>query len=582
MSYFDDASLVMIPSGYKDQKVYSVKPLDGSGDLTFSRASSATRVASNGLIEKVRTNIALYSEQFDNAAWTKLQATVTANATTSPIGTTTADRIVPSAVLAFHNVTNSPLLSDGVLYSLSVYAKADGYNFVAVGNGFGTRQAAFNLSTGVVSSVTSNTTASIVSVGSGWYRCSISFVTTGSSNQLQITVDNGTETQFVGDGTSGIFLWGAQTETGDIATDYIATTTAAVSVGPVSGLPRLDYLNSSCPRLLLEPQRSNLALYSEQFDNASWLKYQATASANVAAAPDGTTSADLLLDTAFNDAHAFYRSVSGSAGTYTWSVFAKAQNNNFLIISAFTGAHNRTWFNLSNGTVGTNTSGNTAKIENYGNGWYRVSVSREYVSGPLIYEVSTSKTNGVSAYLGNGSDGIYLWGAQMEAGAYATSYIPTLGTSVTRVADEASKTGISSLIGQTEGTLFVEMNNVNELDIPEITLDDNTNNNRIVLTRDAVNGFWAIFTASAGLGASTIGTTAGNSGKFALAYSSAGYVLYRNGVQIVTRTAALPVSLSAVRLNGRATSDFFGNKNVSQAILFPTRLSNSDLAALTA
>ena len=91
MSFYSDASLVMIPSGYKTSKVYCAKPTDGTGDLAFTRSNdTATRVGPDGLIEKVRTNVALYSEQFDNAVYTKSQASVTANATTAPNGTTTA------------------------------------------------------------------------------------------------------------------------------------------------------------------------------------------------------------------------------------------------------------------------------------------------------------------------------------------------------------------------------------------------------------------------------------------------------------------------------------------------------------
>jgi hypothetical protein len=177
-----------------------------------------------------------------------------------------------------------------------------------------------------------------------------------------------------------------------------------------------------------------------------------------------------------------------------------------------------------------------------------------------------------------------IWGAQIEGSnsAYATSYIPTLGTSVTRVADAASKTGISSLIGQTEGTLFVDLTEVNNLDFPEITIDNNNNTDRIVLTRSSV-GNWGIFVASSAASAYTVySTTSSTSGKFALAYSSAGYTLYRNGVQIVTGTYNLPTALSAVRLNGRSSSDFYATKKVGQLVIFKTRLSNSDLAALTA
>ena len=117
MSYFDDASLVMIPSGYKDQKVYSVKPLDGSGDLTFSRASSATRVASNGLIEKVRTNIILQSQDFTTTWSTNASPTITANTTVAPDGTTTADTI--AATGSGSGVFQLPTVANGVEYSFS-------------------------------------------------------------------------------------------------------------------------------------------------------------------------------------------------------------------------------------------------------------------------------------------------------------------------------------------------------------------------------------------------------------------------------------------------------------------------------
>ena len=119
MSYFDDASLVMIPSGYKTSKVYSVKPTDGSGDLTFSRSNdTATRVNSAGLIEKVRTNLVLQSQAFNTTAnWsTNASPTVTANTTVALDGTTTADTI--AATGSFSGVYQSfGSVSNGVEYS---------------------------------------------------------------------------------------------------------------------------------------------------------------------------------------------------------------------------------------------------------------------------------------------------------------------------------------------------------------------------------------------------------------------------------------------------------------------------------
>jgi len=121
MSYFDDASLVMIPSGTKTSKVYSVKPIDGTGDLTFTRSNdTASRVNSAGLIEKVRTNLLPYSEQIDNAVWNKVSTTVTANAVISPDGTQDAETMTVS--ISDSRVEQTLSLGAGT-YTFSVYVK---------------------------------------------------------------------------------------------------------------------------------------------------------------------------------------------------------------------------------------------------------------------------------------------------------------------------------------------------------------------------------------------------------------------------------------------------------------------------
>jgi hypothetical protein len=320
--------------------------------------------------------------------------------------------------------------------------------------------------------------------------------------------------------------------------------------------------------------------FSEQFNNAGWTKTTASIVANAAVSPDGYTNADTLVPDSGSNGKVT-QTFSYTAGTsYTISIFAKKESS-FNLIDLTVEGNASVSFDLDTNTFSTLallnswTLGGTS-YDDYGNGWKRVKVT--YVAGStgsFITRLPQVRDTG------DGTSGVLFWGAQLEAGAYATSYIPTLGSSVTRLSDVASKTGISSLIGQTQGTLFVDLSEIKDLDFPEITLDDNTNDNRLVLTRSAVNGFWGIFAASAGVGGSSYGTTAGNSGKFALAYSSAGYVLFRNGVQVATRTAALPVSLSAIRLNGRSTSDFFGAKKVAQVAIYTTRLLNDELATLT-
>jgi hypothetical protein len=384
--YYAQASLVMVPSLYKTSIVYSERPLSTDGELTFTRASSATRVAANGYIEKVRTNLALYSEQFDNAYWTKSQATITANATTAPDGTLTAEKFIEGSGSVAPECARTPIATSNSIFTLSVFAKASERNFLIINNndGTGSFRVWFNLTTGVIGTTDAGVTAFIENVGNGWFRCGVARQITAfasATSAFQIGSADGVDT-YTGDGTSGIFFWGAQMELSDIATDYIPTTTTAVSVGPVANLPRLNYpINSDgsvgCPSLLLEPQRTNSLLYSENFDNAYFTKGNSSISANVAISPSGYQDADKLVPDTSNSNHSVYRSGQPIAGGI-YSVFAKADGYDWIALSSHPTASpsvRSAFFNVSNGTIGTTAAGINAKIEDYGNGWYRCSIS---------------------------------------------------------------------------------------------------------------------------------------------------------------------------------------------------------------
>jgi hypothetical protein len=549
----------MIPSGYKNQKVYSVKPTDGTGDLTFSRASGATRVQSDGLIEKVRENLILQSQDF-TTSWSAASATVTANTTANPLnGAINADTITLTGATT-QKFVNQAFVFSGT-YTTSVYLKAGTHQFVQLMLGTDpTPFANFDLVNGTASATGS--TATIVAAGGGWYRCSMSFTSVLGTTVFITAADSLATSRFQPTASTGTYIaFGYQLETGDIATDYIPTTTAAVSVGPVSGLPRLDYLNSSCPKLLLEPQRTNLALYSEQFDNAYWVKLNAAITANTTIAPDGTQSADTVVITAGGYIYAEfvpYAAVSGQSATI--SVFAKSASGEIVFFGGAT-------------TAGTD----VYKIENYGNGWYRHSRVRTFTataSTNLQYIISTNGT-----YI--------LWGAQVEGSnsAYASSYIPTLGASVTRVADVASKTGISSLIGQTEGTLFLEISNLaNDGVAKAISLSDNSNANIIEFAYFGNNQYNFIVRRASGVtynfAASLTNVTAMT--KFAFAYKQNDFALYINGSQINVFTSGnVPISLDTFKTALGDSSLPFDGK-VSQVLLFKTRLTNAQLAELTA
>ena len=596
MSFYDDASIVMIPSGYKASKLYSAKPTDGSGDLVFTRTgSTATRVNESGLIERCRTNQVIFSEDFTNADWKKLYATVTGNTTISPNGTLTADSLFDNSSNQNHFAYKENVSLSAGVYTVSYYAKANTLSHCAIGLQTGSTlysSGNFNLINGTISGAGVNglSPGNIVSVGNGWYRVSFSAnVTTGTFFIFAFT-SNGTSTTYIGSGQF-FYIWGYQLETGDIATDYIPTTTAAVTVGPIANLPRLDYTGGGCPKLLMEPTRTNLATYSEQFDNAAWTKRNITISSNSIVSPDGYLNADKLPETTANDRHDLFQGFSAVSGTtYSLSFFAKAAERTFCYASFGSALinGNNTYFNLSNGTVVSTPAGVTASIVDYGNGWYRCSITATASGSGTAYFVCGNSNNGTGfVYTGVSGSGIYLWGAQLEAGPYATSYIPTFNASVTRNADNASKTGISSLIGQTEGVLYAEIvYNGDASGLSNIIHTNNNTTSSVFIIRQSSGAI----SAAAAIGGVAFGQVvggnivAGSTFKIAYAYKSGSSELYINGVQIGTSAQAFAFtqSVSEIRLND-SVSLFANQQNLSFAkvLLFKTRLSNTDLATLT-
>jgi hypothetical protein len=554
MSFYSDASLVLIPSGYKDQKVYSAVPTDGSGDLVFSRASSATRVASDGLIEKVRTNLALYSEQLDNAYWIKAGSptiTVTANAGTAPDGTTTADRCSATSVATSSRVYTTTTWGGGE-YTLSLYVKNNG----------GTNT---NFRFSYYDSV-SQYFSPTITLTNEWQRVTYTFTPAAGAGGFWL-VNTPSES-----GNLDLLAWGAQLETG-VATDYIATTSAAVSVGPVSGLPRLDYLNSTCPRLLLEPQRTNLLL-----NNLSIIGNTDSGQATPIVSPDGYENGRLPIPSSTSSRFEFIFAggvfASGTVLTYSW----------FVKTVSTPASPSPTTGQLSQFSVSVNaTAGTPTKLADYGNGWERWSITYTIVDGSLQSRLRAY----YGGIIGVGNSAIAYYGHQIEQGTYATSLIPTLGTSVTRVADAAEKTGISSLIGQTEGTLFLDFvfSRATE-SFAYFAIQNASATSRVRITYTASSNTMQLDLVISGSASvlNTFNPVDGTRYKMAIGYKSGDSVAYRNGVQVGTQAATFTFTdLSILTYDNPAaagTQVISGRHN--QTLLFPTRLSNSDLAALTA
>jgi hypothetical protein len=355
--------------------------------------------------------------------------------------------------------------------------------------------------------------------------------------------------------------------------------------------PALDYSLGSCPNILLEPQRTNLALRSEEFDNASWVKANVSVTANSTTSPSGLTNADTMTGDGTSNQHFVSQTTTFTQGvSYTLSVYLKKGTNNFAQLYAFATIGGMfANFDLNNGvvgTLGTTTGSNpTSSITNVGNGWYRCAITFvptiTLISGFAIMPVTSASA--ARAETNTLSTSVFLWGAQLEAGAYATSYIPTTSASVTRNADVVQKTGVSSLIGQTEGTLYWE-GTMTSGDVDDLFYINRSLTNSVFIYKTAVNVI--LFRVYYGGSSITITTPTSYTGtiKIAAAYKSGDTILYVNGVQIGTSATAFTFTgaLTDVVLNN--TAFLFGNqikKNIKTAALFPTRLTNTQLAALT-
>jgi len=372
-----------------------------------------------------------------------------------------------------------------------------------------------------------------------------------------------------------------------------------------SGIPRLDYFASGgvvgCPALLVEPSAQNLAFNSADFTvSGTWTSGANTISANVTATldPAGTNTADKIIPTAVSTTHFISNSQSiafTSGTTYTVSVFAKAGGYDFLRIAFSTevmpSSNRGASFNLTSGTVGDTQSGVTARIENYGNGWYRCSISRAATvsitpSNPFFINSQNSDSATSVTFTGDGTSGAFLYGAQLETGSVATSYIPTTTAAVTRNTDLIFTSGaVSGAIGQTEGTIYAEVDVRNfTVNSRIISISDGTQSNRITTLFVATNAIRMLATVTGSTQASiTSATQSAGIFKIAIGYALNDYALYINGVQIGTDTLASVPACNVVVLGSvdSLSSGNAFNDRIRAAALYTTRLTNDQLAALT-
>jgi len=617
---------------------------------TFSRASIGTYTDANGiiqessagqarpnysaegvheglLIEESRVNINAASEDFSLSNYILTNATIQINQGIAPDGKASADAWVSPSGSFSPSVRQQYILSSGATYTFSIFAKANGYNFLRINAFFGSSDSSwFNLSTGELGTIGATSTGRIEDYGDGWYRCSITRTQSGGGLEaIYIAgVPSDNTVAYTGDGESGILIWGAQMELGSFPTSYIptiptfssraSTATFFNASGVLStastNVARTDhkYIDGEWVEagLLLEGASTNLLVQSEDL-GTTWTGNQITITTNQIDAPDGNTTADKLSpDT---DAGAVYQAIAiTSSTTYTYSVYMKKGENDFgmLRVQWDGSSYDTINFDLANGTTSRTPSGvDSTSIEDVGNGWYRcIATFTPSSSVTTNFQVRTSseaQSGSSSTYTGtfNGTNGIYAWGAQLEAQSQPTSYIPTTTASATRSADvyttatvtrsadvcKITGTAFTDFYNEEEGTIFI--NAMCEADSSAsrfmYSFNNTISSERVVGLIDSSDAIYEIVVDNGVVKAQFTSPTVtlGSFFKNGFRYNTNSFNQVTNGTASTPDTSGSVPTPTQLNIASSRTPNAYFNGYIKKFIYFPRALSDNELIKLT-
>jgi len=541
MSFFDDASLVFLPSGEagKDGKAYSMKPTNGNGDFTFSRGSNltATRVDSNGLIEKGRENLLI------NSVWDGVTTNTrpTGWAAQFVSGTGTFDVTATEGQIRFQTLDASsrafiysPTITTNGIVVASVYVDevTTAMPLSNLLSRSGSATDLFAYEDGVEINYSDNVQAA--------KRYSVVFNKTASTT---FRFGVGTSSGTLGD----VVLSKPQIEIGLVATEWITSPVGSTGLaGLLEDSPRFDYSGgASCPSLKLEGSRTNEIGYSEYFEG--WTPQGSpTITTNYGTSPEGLQNSSRLVFT--NGSDYIETSVTNTSGVFT--IYTKGTGNLILTDS------------------GANASSTTALTSSYQR------IDLYFSTNTTTLQIKTD-SSGLDAE---------VYGAQFENATYETSYIPNhSGGSVTREADVNTLLNQSGVIGQTAGTILFDAY-FDEAEKVNFSISDSTSSNFISIETTSSNEV----TAKVEQGGSTQATITtatsffaeGDRLKCAIAYDDRDMAFYINGTQVNTAAPNLIPACDDIRF-GNYDGSIKADQRVNRVLLFDTRLSNGNLATLT-
>ena len=376
---------------------------------------------------------------------------------------------------------------------------------------------------------------------------------------------------------------------GDMTVVRATTATRVNSAGLIesvaNNVPRLDYTDSTCPSLLVEPQRTNLCLYSEQLDNAAWTQNTTSVTANATTSPDGTQNADTI--TSISALPSIASPIAVFTSTTNVSIFVKYVSQQWVTLMSGGAVNDYANFDIQNGVIGSvgSTSSN-AQIQSFGNGWYRISVTFSGYAGNtnLYFGFIASGTSGWNTFDPNFNKSLYAWGCQIENSSYPTSYIPTTTASVTRNEDYLTRAGFGN--SSISGTLFFDFyakkiessNGQYLLQLFEGSIITNatysqTNGLSILANGNVIeirnNGFTQTL--------QTITPTNNQRLKIAIRYNGTDISSAING----TLSNVLADSSVGVKNALRINNGESGTQAFNALVFFPSYLTNAELASLT-
>ena len=556
--------------------------------ITFSRPTTGTYYDGK-TVALAEQNLVLQSQNF-GTTWTASRLSVTVNSVTAPNGTTTASTLTEdSSASTNHRVFQSITYTTGTPYTFSVYAKANTRSQIFIRTGAMTDDTAgvlFDLSAVTATNVgTGATSSSITAVGSGWYRCVLTYSPTVAGSLFYIGLASGANPIYTGDGTSNLYVWGAQLEQRSSVTAYTATTTAPITnyvpvlLSAPANVARFEHnpVTGESLGLEIEEQRTNLAVRSSELTNASWSKSNSTIDGNVTIAPDGTQTVQLFNAT--TSAASCFQQISLGAGDYSMSVYVKRGNVSTVALG-IVNVLDAITYNFDTGAVGGLSAGQT-RVTSVGNGWVRIEFWRNCSAG----------TFGPSIKIGTAGGTVFVWGVQFELGQFATSYIPTTVSQVTRSADSASMTGtnFSSWYRADEGTVYSEAScyapTVGARGIASFDNGAGSSANEIDIRFQSQTAFLINY---AGAGQATLfsglSTSANVFSKAVGTYKTNDVAFSGNANTVQTDTSAtIPNVLARLTIGNlfNDTTNYSLNGTIKKFAYYPKRLTNAELQGLT-